>query len=300
MLKVNRTKKLQKKTDDSFWLKPIGFIAVCSAITAVWVCYIGVLRMMYPNLSERGVSGDAFGGLTALFSGLAFAGLIFTLLVQKKELELQRRELARLVEEQSKTSEHLKAQNKQLEIQSDFVGHQIFEANFFRLVGLITDQIEGASHQKTGVRLVGRAAIRRIWYEIQQDVLSRVLKRNADGIDDAFGDAYQKYKDDISPMVKLCDNALIYLEKYSKIGPKFYLDVIFSIYGNSEITILMMYAAHKNRLDGNSNFANRLKKFGFVDKIDMSLDPKILDEIFDGLGISEEIDDVGQFELNDA
>lgn len=41
-----------------------------------------------------GVSGDMFGGLTALFSGLAFAGLISTLLMQRKELELQRKELS--------------------------------------------------------------------------------------------------------------------------------------------------------------------------------------------------------------
>lgn len=37
--------------------------------------------------------GDSFGALNALFSGLAFAGLIVTLIMQKDELSMQREEL---------------------------------------------------------------------------------------------------------------------------------------------------------------------------------------------------------------
>ena len=40
--------------------------------------------------SKRGAFGDSFGVVNALFSGLAFAGVIFAILLQKKELELQR------------------------------------------------------------------------------------------------------------------------------------------------------------------------------------------------------------------
>ncbi|HWY09838.1 MAG TPA: hypothetical protein VN026_00865, partial [Bacteroidia bacterium] len=42
------------------------------------------------NEAARGVFGDKFGAVNALFSGLAFAGIIFTILLQRKELELQR------------------------------------------------------------------------------------------------------------------------------------------------------------------------------------------------------------------
>lgn len=40
-----------------------------------------------------GTFGDSFGVLTCLFSGLAFAGMIITLLMQREELSLQREEL---------------------------------------------------------------------------------------------------------------------------------------------------------------------------------------------------------------
>ena len=42
---------------------------------------------------ERGIFGDMFGAVNALFSGLAFAGLIITLKMQREELKLQRKEL---------------------------------------------------------------------------------------------------------------------------------------------------------------------------------------------------------------
>lgn len=40
------------------------------------------------NPDYRGIVGDMFGAVNALFSGLAFAGLIYTITVQRKELSL--------------------------------------------------------------------------------------------------------------------------------------------------------------------------------------------------------------------
>ena len=48
---------------------------------------------LLPDWQTRGQVGDSFGALNALFSGLAFAGLIATILLQSKELALQRKEL---------------------------------------------------------------------------------------------------------------------------------------------------------------------------------------------------------------
>ncbi len=42
---------------------------------------------------RRGQFGDKFGAVNALFSGLAFAGLIITLVMQNYELKLQRKEI---------------------------------------------------------------------------------------------------------------------------------------------------------------------------------------------------------------
>lgn len=76
---------------------------------------------------KQGQFGDQFGAVNALFSGLAFAGLIFTIILQKKELALQREELIQ-------TREELKGQKEQLEEQNKTLKIQRFENTFFQML----------------------------------------------------------------------------------------------------------------------------------------------------------------------
>jgi hypothetical protein len=46
-------------------------------------------------MAKRGQAGDLFGAINALFSGLAFAGIITAIFLQQRELEYQWRELSR-------------------------------------------------------------------------------------------------------------------------------------------------------------------------------------------------------------
>ena len=72
--------------------------------------------------ANAGTAGDMFGGLTALFSGLAFAGLITTLFMQRQELSLQRKELGLQRNELAQTREVFQIQR--------------FENTFFGLLKL--------------------------------------------------------------------------------------------------------------------------------------------------------------------
>ena len=63
----------------------------------------------------RGQFGDMFGAGNALFSGLAFAGVIIAVILQKNELALQRRELSASVEAQQGSRESLAEQVGMLE-----------------------------------------------------------------------------------------------------------------------------------------------------------------------------------------
>jgi len=69
-----------------------------------------VYGLMIYDLKDRGTFGDMFGALTALFSGLAFAGIIYTILLQRQELRLQRRELRLSRQEFSTQNSTLKKQ----------------------------------------------------------------------------------------------------------------------------------------------------------------------------------------------
>lgn len=102
------------------------FVGFCIIITLLWLAFPIALKWLIPDFAARGVAGDLFGGFTALFSALAFAGLIFTLLIQKEELSLQRYEISKLASETEK-------QSNLLQIQSEFISKQIFEETFFNL-----------------------------------------------------------------------------------------------------------------------------------------------------------------------
>lgn len=88
---------------------------------------------------EQGQFGDKFGAVNALFSGLAFAGLIFTIILQKKELALQREELTQTREELKGQKEQLAEQNKTLKIQR-------FENTFFQMLNQFQEIVNNISY----------------------------------------------------------------------------------------------------------------------------------------------------------
>lgn len=68
------------------------------------------------NWSERGTFGDLFGAVNALFSGLAFAGLIYTIILQKEDIEIQRKEIAQNRAELKKSANAQKQQVEQMKL----------------------------------------------------------------------------------------------------------------------------------------------------------------------------------------
>lgn len=71
----------------------------------------GYLTILYiPEWSDRGTFGDMFGAVNTLFSGLAFAGLIYAIYLQSIELSLQREELRLTREELTKSADAQKSQ----------------------------------------------------------------------------------------------------------------------------------------------------------------------------------------------
>lgn len=66
------------------------FYLLCIAIISIATLYSLLIRKYSKNIGEF---GDSFGGLSSVFSGLAFAGVIITIIMQMKELQLTREEM---------------------------------------------------------------------------------------------------------------------------------------------------------------------------------------------------------------
>ncbi|HCJ6473349.1 TPA: hypothetical protein NU703_003653, partial [Acinetobacter baumannii] len=87
--------------------------------------------------SNFGTFGDTFGALNTLFSGLAFATLIITLILQRKELQLQRKAVQDQQLEIEKSNDIAEQQILITQQQADLLEKQIKEAqvqNFFNIL----------------------------------------------------------------------------------------------------------------------------------------------------------------------
>lgn len=120
---MSNNKNISENTNYS----PLIILSVVVVVLFVlsWLC----LALTINDSEKQGQFGDQFGAVNALFSGLAFAGLIFTIILQKKELALQREELADTRQELSGQKQQMMQQNKTLKIQR-------FENTFFHMMEL--------------------------------------------------------------------------------------------------------------------------------------------------------------------
>lgn len=58
-------------------------------VAVLWLLCTLIVYLLLPDWQTRGTAGDSFGAVNALFSGLAFAGVIYALNLQRKQLEDQ-------------------------------------------------------------------------------------------------------------------------------------------------------------------------------------------------------------------
>lgn len=93
----SRWKRFADFYDTSKWFRSglgtVFFLAVALVVYAIWIYYGLYIEKKFPDPMARGSYGESFGALNALFAGLAFAGVIVSMLMQRRELELQRQEL---------------------------------------------------------------------------------------------------------------------------------------------------------------------------------------------------------------
>lgn len=89
-----------------------------SVVILVFSVYFFVVRQLLPEWAVSGQFGDMFGGLNALFSGLAFLGVIYAIFLQREELGLQRKELELTREELKRTAEAQEKSEKALSKQA--------------------------------------------------------------------------------------------------------------------------------------------------------------------------------------
>lgn len=131
--------KNKSRGDNSIFF--FGLISVL-IIIGFWVFTYYDLKDL--SKEDRGTFGDMFGGVNALFSGLALVGIIITILLQREDLKSQREEL-------KLTREEFRKQSYSMEIQN-------FESAFFKLITLhnqIVSELDIQLRKSIGTYLQG-------------------------------------------------------------------------------------------------------------------------------------------------
>lgn len=129
-------------------------IMVAIAVIVVWAVSGYVIYNFVGE--DRGIFGDMFGAVNALFSGLAFVGFLYTILLQRADLKLQKHE-------HDLSRAGMSAQREQLVLQNETLRLQSFESTFFQLLRLqndIVNAIDLARVDTGEITLKGRDCFR--------------------------------------------------------------------------------------------------------------------------------------------
>ena len=133
-----KDKTNNEETKSRLW---IWIVVAIIGVLAAWGLSWWLINKNIDCSTERGTFGDMFGAVNALFSGLAFAGLIVTLLYQKEELKLQREEL-------KETRNELNAQKLEFQEQNKTMKRQRFENTFFNMLSLQQEIVANLSYDE--------------------------------------------------------------------------------------------------------------------------------------------------------
>ena len=111
MNKVNKVNFFKKNL--------IVIITICSLVFVIGGWIITYYSLSSLDKDDRGTFGDMFGGINSLFSGLAFCGIIISIIMQSEELKLQREEIKQNREELKGSRIAQEQQGKSLERQAE-------------------------------------------------------------------------------------------------------------------------------------------------------------------------------------
>ncbi len=138
------------------------------AIVGLWLISGIIIIVSVGKWDHRGQLGDLFGAVNALFSGLAFGGIIYTIFLQQKEMKTQSEEFKAQGVEFKKQSDAFVKQNNLLATQS-------FESTFFNMTVAYEDTVKNFS-----------SSLNNVWNSLEILVLKGEYTEGKDNLKDAF------------------------------------------------------------------------------------------------------------------
>lgn len=200
-----------------------------------------------------------FGGITALFSGLAFAGLISTLIMQRQELSLQREELS---------------------LTRNEFAMQRFEAVFFGLLRLFNEHtsmmersyLTGSLRELSAKTEVGASVVKYYVGRLPSQITSSEGNSEAAKIDGAtflkvqiaaYESSYAtEFEPNLGPYFRLLYNIMRHIDAsdQSNDAKQKYAKIVRAYLNSSDVKLLMFHASSKYV----RNFSKMIEKYSLL------------------------------------
>jgi hypothetical protein len=204
----------------------IALIIIFSSILTLVIFDVFILK----NWTERGTFGDTFGFLNAIFSGLAFGGILYTILLQREELKDQRLELLY-------TRRELEGQKDQLILQK-------VENHFFNLLRLRNELIQSMVDREKNLH--GQEIIETALFEFR-DEYNKALNSSEDSMEirEYFFIMHERYYENLDPYFRNLFNIIEFIDESEDIqnnrDKRLYMDTLKAQLSNPEVIMLSYF-----------------------------------------------------------
>ena len=254
------------KSRTLYVILPVLIVGIVTAYAAI-ILYAS-WPITFGNVDKAGVFGDSFGILTALFSGLAFAGLFVTILQQREDLDIQREDI-------DLTRAELKKQHATLRRQS-------FESTLFQMLRLQSDIVNTIDLTKTR-KSIGIASTTSgrdcfvVFYERLKGIYTTVQKRNpelseSDRQTAAYEKFWEKHQTELGHYFRHLYRIFVFIQANSEFDDVAYSRIVRAQLSDQEL-LLLFYNCVNSR--GIEKFLPIAEDFELFDNLpqDQIIDP---------------------------
>ncbi|MFC4216816.1 putative phage abortive infection protein [Pseudophaeobacter arcticus] len=218
---------------------PSPWLAVVLGVLVFLLWCVNFLVSFNHSYDARGTFGDMFGAVNALFTGLAFAAVIYAIFLQKHEVRLLKSELAG-------TKRMMQEQQNLAAVQLTYLRKQTFESTFFQYLSVfnqIVAEMDLVSKDKPSVtgKDVFPVFLDRIMRSQHLRLRGSYSGPNEGGrTEDAYEEFYDDHNSELGHYFRTLYNLFKFVHKSDEIDQRLYTNLIRAQLSDDEAMLLFL------------------------------------------------------------